>query len=407
MKVLHIGTSDSGGAGKGMMNLHHALLEKGVDSKVLVAHKTTCDDSVFQASQNHNLYAFSKNRFVRKLQKAFLERGIGQNDLDRYRRQVELIPEEHSVFFSFPLTRYDISNHPLVQEADIIHLHWISDFVDYPSFFPNVRKKIVWTIRDINPGCGGFHYEVVKDNYYSAVEDALVEIKKQSLHGMKNLHLVALSDVMEKYCKENEILSAFPVTRINNLVNPGLYYSIDKTVAKKVLGIDESEFLVLFVAVSLADPLKNLEAVYAAVQKMNGPVKLVCVGRNDFFTSIPENVICLGTLNNERLMSMVYSAADVFVTPSKQESFGKTTVEALFCGTPVVSKKVGIAPEIINSQNGVLVDAAACDAIYEAIEEVRGKAYNGEEIRQKAIELFDPDRIVEAYKNLYADVLKG
>jgi glycosyltransferase involved in cell wall biosynthesis len=408
MKVLHIGYSDSGGAGKGMLNLHRALMQSGVDSHVLVAQKISFDDAVSCAPKNMNLGAYSKNRLVRFVQRVLRKMGWSRNILEKYSGLIKQIPATNSCYYTFPISYYDISQHPLVREADIIHLHWISDFVDFPSFFRRVDQGIVWTLRDENPGLGGFHYESDRNEYgeyYKSIEDDFLEIKRKSLSNCKNLTLVAMSDVMEAFCAHNEILKSFPVKRIDNLVDLSLFNSIDTSSAKKSLGLNEDAFVVLFVSVSLGDPRKNLAVLYDAVSRVPFAVTLVCVGKNDYFKEIPENVICLNSVNSERLMSIVYSAADVFITPSVQESFGKTTIEALSCGTPVISSVAGIAPEVITPDNGILLNEITVDAVTRAILKAKTVYYDRQAIRGRVVDRFDPSRIVREYKELYEKLL--
>lgn len=409
MVVLHIGYSDYGGAGIGMLNLHKALLDAGVDSKVLVAKKTSCDERVFCAERNLNLHSYSQNRVIRLLQKVIRKRGWCLNQLDKYERMVKQIPSSLSTFFTFPITHYDITQHPLVKEADIIHLHWIADFVDFPSFFHNVSQSIVWTLRDENPGLGGFHYESAKEKfgkYYVPIEDAFIKIKQDSLSGCNNLHLVAMSDVMQTFCSNNTILAPFPIQRIDNLVNLSSYNSIDRPIAKMSLGLTDNVFSVLFVSVLLSDSRKNLSIVYEAIKRLPFKTVLICVGKNDFFSAVPENVICLNSVDSARIMSAVYSAADVFVTPATQESFGKTTVESLSCGTPVISSRAGIAPEVITSENGIILDEITVDAVTKALLEVHNRKYNADTIRKVALERLDPNRIVNEYIELYKELYK-
>jgi glycosyltransferase involved in cell wall biosynthesis len=171
--------------------------------------------------------------------------------------------------------------------------------------------------------------------------------------------------------------------------------------AKVSLGLDEEVFAVLFVSVSLSDPRKNLAVLYDAISRVPFAVTLVCVGKNDFFKEIPENVICLNSIDSERLMSVVYSAADVFITPSVQESFGKTTIEALSCGTPVISSVAGIAPEVITPDNGILLNEISVDAVSQAIIKAKSVHYDRQAIRGRVLDRFDPNRIVRKYKELY------
>ena len=75
MKIVHIATTDFGGAALGMLNLHYALLDAGVDSKILVASKATACDMVFQIQPNFDQFHFSKNKIIRKIQKILRKKG--------------------------------------------------------------------------------------------------------------------------------------------------------------------------------------------------------------------------------------------------------------------------------------------------------------------------------------------
>ena len=408
MKVLHIGFTDYGGAGKGMLYLHQALKEAGVDSHILVAEKISASEDITCAERNLNLYSYSKNKYIRFFQKAVRKRGWGLNPVDKYRRMIAKIPASKTCFFTFPITNYDISGHPLVKEADIIHLHWIANFVDFPSFFRNIDKSIVWTLRDVNPGMGGFHYESDASKHgddYASIEEDFRDIKRRGLSACHDLTLVAMSDQMTSFCANNDLLRNFPVKRIDGLIDFPQYDRLPQLLAKKALGIDQSVFSVLFVAVNLGDPYKGLKTVYEALDRLPFAARLVCVGRNNYFDSIPDHVVCLNTVDSERLMSVVYSAADVFVTPSTQESFGKTTVEALSCGTPVISSAAGIAPEVITPDNGILLDEISVETVAQAIIKVHGIEYDRESIRKRTLERFAPDKIAKQYIDLYEELI--
>lgn len=408
MNIVHIGFTDSGGAGKGMVYLHQALKKAGIDSHVLVAEKSSYDEDIVCAEKTINLYSYSKNRLIRFIQKAIKKRGGCLNRIDKYKRKVMRIPSSDSCFFTFPITHYDILQHPLVKDADIIHLHWIANFVDFPSFFRNIDKSIVWTLRDENPGLGGFHYESARDKYgkyYASIENDFLDIKRTSLSSCNNLTIIAMSDAMKVFCAKNDLLRSFPVKRIDNLVDLSLYNPIPQESAKTCLGLNRKAYSIVFVSVTLGDPRKNLGIVYEALSLIPFATELVCVGRNDYFKTIPDNVICLNSVESERLMSVVYSAADVFVTPSIQESFGKTTVEALACGSPVVSSDVGIASEVITPDNGILLDEISAEAVAQAIIKSHDVEYDRESIRRKALARFDSGRIVKEYMDLYDELI--
>lgn len=118
-----------------------------------------------------------------------------------------------------------------------MHLHWIGGFVDYESFFRQVKKPLVWTIHDENPGLGGFHYSSWKDKApatFKALDDKLIHIKKEAYEHIASLHLVAISTMMADYFRNNELLRKFPSTIIFNGINDCEFYPVSRDIAKEV-----------------------------------------------------------------------------------------------------------------------------------------------------------------------------
>lgn len=410
MKVLHIATTDYGGAGIGMINLHKSLLSKGIDSKILLAKKTTSLDTIFQMEPNFHLYKWSGNRIVRKIQSFARNRGFLKTEVELWNSRIETASKgcDVPICFTSPCTTYDITNHPLVQDADIIHLHWVGDFLDYKSFFAKTNKPIVWTLRDENPGLGGFHYRTDKNIYekqYGIIEDTFLKIKEKALTDAGNLTLVALSDAMVDFCKKNSYLSQKRLYKIYNSIDDKDFSPTNMEVARRVLGIDDDVFTISFVSVVLNDHRKGLQNLMDALKLIDYRVRVLCVGKNNFFRSVPENVFCYGNVENSRLLSLIYSASDIFVNPTLKESFGKTIVEALMCGVPVATTAEGVAPEIINEECGCLLDNASPQSIASALEYVRNKQYNRKNIREMIRPIFLPEKIVNQHIGMYNDIL--
>lgn len=410
MKTLHIATTDIGGAALGMLNLHFALLKAGVDSKVLVASKATACDTIFQMQPNFDQFHFSKNKIIRKIQKILRKKGYRLSERERWNNKVSQISSvNRSSCFTSPYSQYNILESKLVQEADIIHLHWVGDFLDYMSFFEGINKPVVWTIRDENPGLGGFHYRKEKEKlygYYQEIEDHYLSVKKNSISKFKYLTLVNLSEVMMDFCRGVDYFSHCPTYKIYNSIDSKKYSLIDRSIARRVLDINDDQYVVSFVSVVLSDYRKNIEKVLSAVNQLQTNSTLLCVGINDCFDGRNSNVICYGKIDNPQLMSLIYSASDVFVTPSFQESFGKTTIEALLCGTPVVASATGVAPEILNETNGVLIDKISDESILYALKKIQNNNYNREKIRQDIVDVFSPQKIAQDYIHVYEDILK-
>lgn len=406
MKVLHIARTDGGGAGMGMMNQHQALLSLGVDSKVLVKDKLTHSDTVFEAIPNQHVWGTSK--LVLLLEKVARHLGINFTRFDKIAYHIYKVNRKHPTTFSTPITQYDVSQHPLVQEADVINLHFISSFVDIEGFFRHVNKPIIWTMRDENPGLGGFHYSKTKAElmpYYADMENEFLEIKRSAIGSCTHLHLVSLSSLMQRFCQNVDFLACHPNTVIYNTVSADNYVIYEKKEAKRKLGLSEDDIVISFVGYSLGDERKGLRKLLAALSLLNDErIKLLCVGRKNMQIE-DSNVVALGFVGDKERLSLIYSASDAFVSPSLQESFGKTIVEALYCGTPVVSTPVGIAPEIINESNGVLCDNTPA-GIAKAITEVMERSYDRDKMREECINLFSPSKIASKYLQLYRSILE-
>ena len=91
--------------------------------------------------------------------------------------------------FTLPISEYKVHLHSLIDWADIIHLHWIQDFIDFPTFFANVHKPILWTCHDLNPMMGGFHHIRLRTQYihqWGKIEQACYDIKNVALKKCKN-----------------------------------------------------------------------------------------------------------------------------------------------------------------------------------------------------------------------------
>ena len=151
LNVLHISTHNKGGAGNASYRLHLALNENGtINSKFLQrGDKKSFNEKVSNIPQRKHLFY---HKIANKLGVPILNwhknRKIIANNEGDYEK------------ISFPCNDFQVEDHPWVQDADILNLHWISDFINYPSFFKSIcNKKVIWTLHDMNPFKGLFHYQ--------------------------------------------------------------------------------------------------------------------------------------------------------------------------------------------------------------------------------------------------------
>lgn len=411
MRILHITTYDYGGAGLAVLRLHRALLDVGVNSAVLVQNKNLDEPFVYKAEKaGFNSSWKPKCVFVRVLVKILRHFGLMLSKKDKYEREFRIAAKGITkLCYTSPISSYDLSEHPLVQEADIIHLHWIARFVDYETFFKLVKKPIVWTFHDENIGFGGFHYEMDKNLYYNklkSIEDEYAAIKEKSLSCRSDINVVALSSVMADFCQHKSFLKNNPISVIHNSVNYGVFRPFDKNLSREVFNIPANNKVFAFCCVSLSDERKGLRELISALELLDmSDLSLLCVGDGPLPIRTSLNVICTGTISNANLLALIYSCADIFVMPSFQEAFAQTPLEAMACGLPVIAFPCSGTEELINENNGIRCSDFTVGALVKGLRKALEKKYDSDVIRQDVISRFSPQKIAGKYIELYRSIL--
>ena len=412
MRVLHINTLQHGGAAQCVFRLNKALLQEGVDSRVLIAEGDIMPEGVEGAIARQDKSIWNSHRLLLRVKKKLARLGWSPVRAEKMREQLQQLNTLHFCRHQ-PLSLYkNIAHHPLVEWADIIHLHWVADLVDYPTFFKEVRKPIVWTLHDKYPAEGVQHYTSAffpLPEKLKAFDSRCKTIKRRGVEKARNMTLVAISEPMADACKQSDILKRFPVTHIHNGVDTNIFRPYDKGAVRKELGLDREACIFLFSAYVLHDPNKGLDRILQALEKIGTPRKmLLCVGKpsneQQPVTSIP--VIQTGLLTSQSMMAKYYAAADYFVQCAYEESFGQTVIEAMACGTPVISTPCGIAPELVHPFNGVLCKGYDSDAIAMGITEAMGNHYESHAIRQYILDHYRYELIAKQYIELYGKCKK-
>ena len=154
MKVVHLSTSDMGGAGIAAKRLHLSMLDAGVESKFLTLYKYGPDIKqhylVQEEARSMGGKLIKRLRSTLRYRLSFLYFDPGYYLKNR--------PSGYD-HFSFPYSRIDLWRNKILREADLIHLHWVADgMLDYVKFFKKLKKPLVWTLHDMNPFTGGCHH---------------------------------------------------------------------------------------------------------------------------------------------------------------------------------------------------------------------------------------------------------
>jgi glycosyltransferase involved in cell wall biosynthesis len=354
---------DRGGAANGTIRTHLALLCQGIDSNLLCLHR-------FRYSIP-NEFEFGYLPPPGIIKRQFNKIGLFERVEGKHNRLLKKLNAENAIF-SFPDSDYDITTHPHIKEADIIHLHWIGNFVDLESFFVKIKKPVVWTIHDRNPVLGGFHIEMDKKRYPQLMElDHLLQVKKRNLYrNVQNLTLIAPSKYHKLQIEKSKMFGDRVINVIHNGIDLNSFRNFDKTFSRNVLGLPEDIFIGLFVCHNRSERHKGFDLLHPWIRQNKNPdFKLAVVGEG--FDDLSENnIIKLGLITDSRLMKLIYSAADVFLFPSIEESFGNVVIESLACKLPVISSAVGISPELADNKYLKIVDFSNIVEINKAISEI-------------------------------------
>jgi len=427
MKVVHVNTSNKGGAGIAALRLHERLLEQGIDSTFLSLHSFPSEVEKQVQFQNRDcsrvplivdLFNFG-SRVLKKLgiRKPY-SKGLEEKQLKGRAKDLEL--------FSLPFSSYHIQDHPLVIDADIVHLHWVSDgFLDFASFFQCIDKKVVWTLHDMFPFTGGCHHSdgcmlfsssceacpqlqgTIDQNYAAK----MLTVKKAGMASVNRGRMIVVSPSrwLNRLSLQSQLFSKFRHEVIANPLNTDVFKLRNKLQARKNLSIPENKKVILFVAHSLGNTRKGGPLLLEALKLLDGndDIVLCSVGSDANTINYPLPHISFGYVNSEDRMADLYAAADVFVLPSMAENFPNTICESLLCGTPVVAFSVGGITELISEQNGKLVIPFNTDQLATAFRTIleHPEQFDRIQISACAHSQLNPELSTKSYIEVYSDLL--
>lgn len=401
MKIVHLSSGDSGGAGLAAYRLNRALNDAGADSILLCKHKQSYDSRVIQYDIPTWAKVIGRIPFCKYRQ-------------NKYRRYID--NQEFGFFYeslSFPEAIYDVSNHPILQSADIINLHWVGSYLNYPRFFKNINKPIVWTLHDMNPflGIAHFHGDKIYNAKNEKIEERVRKIKTSAITKNSNLTIVSLCKWMDEKASQSEAFKNRRHEIIYNSIDISLFKQYDKLSARKLLGIPAEANVFMFCCQYLTVARKGLNILVEAINKLDANVNnvFITVG-GDFGEAVDKHFLHFGTVRDERLMAMLYSASDAFLLPSLEDNLPNTMLESLCCGTPVISFSNGGMKDIIRTGiNGMLLESSDSDSLAAAIDYfiLNKTQFNNNTISQNSRMLFSPAHQADEYLSLYNNLLNN
>lgn len=310
------------------------------------------------------------------------------------------------------------ATHRLLEELDrispdIVHLHNLhSHNVNLEMLFTYLKTnkiKIFWTFHDCWAMTGYCcHYDMIGCNkwkngchncpqrsHFSWFFDrshSLYENKKRLFSGL-DLTVITPSRWMADQVKQS-FLKEYPVRVINNGIDLSTFYPQESDFRKKYN--IEDKFVVLGVAFGWG-VRKGLDVFIELSKRLDKRFQIVLVGTdNKIDKKLPDNIISIHRTNNQTELAEIYTAADLFVNPTREDTFPTVNMESLACGTPVLTFRTGGSPEILDDKTGFIVECEDTEALYHTIVEIeRAHPFTTNNCIEKTRNFNQQDKYVE------------
>ncbi len=313
---------------------------------------------------------------------------------------------------------------------DIIHLHNIHGYyLNYKLLFEYlkaIKKPVVWTLHD----CWSFtghccYFDKIGCNKWTTGCCNCPGLKtypsSRLLDNSRNNYILK----RQLFTSISDNLTLVPVSRwLGNFVRQSFFS--DTTIEVIHNGIDISKFnpqadeinqnirkryrtydkkIVLGVAAPWSER-KGYNDFLRLRNLLSEDYALIMVGlSNEQLQSLPSGIIGIERTQSVQELAELYSAADVFINPTYEDNYPTTNLEAISCGTPVITYRTGGSPESVTSETGMVIPQGDLNALADAVKVLVAKNVDSQICRNYALEHFDSRKCFEKYINLYNRIL--
>ena len=303
---------------------------------------------------------------------------------------------------------------------DIIHIHNIhSHNCNLEILFKYIKKKkikVYWTFHDCwaftgycpyfdiiscdkwktecnnCPQSGQFSWFIDRSKY-------LFNKKKETFRDL-DLTIITPSQWLADIVKQS-FFKGYPVKVINNGIDLSIFKPTESDFRKKYNC--EGKYILLGVAFGWGKR-KGLDVFIELSKRLDNSYQIVLVGTDDNIDKqLPDKIISIHRTQNQTELAEIYTAADLFVNPTREENYPTVNMESIACGTPVLTFDTGGSPECLNNSCGCVVPKNDIDAMYsEIIRTCKDKPYSVQDCLKKA-QAFNMDDRFDEYVKLYEE----
>ena len=306
-------------------------------------------------------------------------------------------------------------------KPDVVHLHNIHghdcNLETLFKYFKKQKIKLVWTFHDcwaftaycphfVMAGCDKWKEKCcncVQKRSFSWLFDrsSYLYEKKKTLFSGVDLTVVTPSVWLADLVKQS-FLSEFPVKVIGNGIDLNVFRPTHGDFRKKYK-IAEDEKIVLGASFGWGRS-KGLDVFIELAGRLPKDYRIVLVGTDtQLDKKLPCNVISINRTHDQKELAEIYTASDVFVNPTREDSYPTVNMESIACGTPVITFRTGGSPEMLDENCGAVVECNNVDALEKEIIRIcTEKPYSKEECIKSA-KRFDKNERFREYARLYED----
>ena len=413
--ISTISTSNTGGAGIAALRLHKSLnQQKLVSSTFINTVNENSNEKIVrvQPSIMVNSGEHLINRIHRKINRTLKTNlPLFIDNLTRFKSKINNYTLNCEIA-SLPFSQFKVEKEPTLLNSDLIHLHWVAECINYPTFFKSIKKPIVWTLHDMNPFQGIFHYknDEINNPSISKIDKEIQRLKNTFIHRNQNIHIVCLTDWMYQASKNSAILGGYP----HYLIPNGLDFTQFKTALSKdelkaTYSINNNNKTLLFISQDIKNPRKGFDLLKNSLDLITDtPFNVVTVGNNQVELPTNFNHIHFNHIEDLSELNELYTLADLFLLPSREDNLPNVMLESFANGTPIISFNTGGMKDwVVPYKNGILVDDFSTKQFAQELLNFANNNYifDAEYIRSYAEQNFNQLEQTKKYTELYQNIL--